>query len=389
MQAIDRVRPVLLLLLGLFLGSPVSAQVATLPAAPTVPERLSGLDSYIEQAVREWEIPGLAIAVVQDDRVVYARGFGERRLGSGAPVDEHTLFAIASTTKAMTVAGLGMLVSEDVLDWDDPVTRYLPEFQLEDPFVTRHVTIRDLLTHRTGVSRSDNVWIAAPFDRAEIVRRARYLPQSSEFRGGYGYNNIMYMVAGEVLAAAAGVPWATFIETRLFEPLGMERSTPRSAVVARRDNVSGSHVLSDGRVIAIDHRDYDALGPAGSVFSSAWEMAQWLRLQLNYGEFEGRRLLDSAAIAEMHEPQNGHVKRQRRSSDVPVHPLPRVRARLAYAGLPRPQDRPAHRRGELHADAGGHDTGGGDRGRGAGESELESTPDGPHVPRVRCPSGRP
>ncbi len=303
MHAIDRLRFIPLLALGLLLAGPVSAQVATLPGAPVAPERLAGLDSYIEEAVRDWEIPGLAIAVIQDDQVVYARGFGERRLGSGVPVDERTLFAIASTTKAMTVAGLGMLVSEDVLDWDDPVSEYLPGFQLEDPFVTRHITVRDLLTHRTGVSRSDNLWIAAPFDRPEILRRARYLPQSDEFRDGYGYNNIMYMVAGEVLAAAAGVPWATFIETRLFEPLGMERSSPRSAVVAGRDNVAASHVQSEGRVIAIDHRDYDALGPAGSVFSSAWEMAQWLRLQLNYGEYEGRRLLDSAAIAEMHEPQ--------------------------------------------------------------------------------------
>lgn len=276
-----------------------------LPAAPATAQtaELAGLDSYIQAAVEDWEIPGLAIAVVKDDSVIFARGYGEREFGTGQPVDEHTLFAIASTTKAMTVAGLGMLVDEGVIDWDDRVIDHLPWFQLEDEYVTRHATIRDLLTHRTGVSRDDQVWIAAPLNRDEIVRRARYLPQQNQFREAYRYNNIMYMTAGEVLAAAADMEWEEFVEERLFEPLDMDRSTPRSTVVDTRSNVTSSHVRRDGRTLVADRRNYDALGPAGSVFSSARDMAQWVRMHLNGGTYEGQRLLEEESIREMHSPQ--------------------------------------------------------------------------------------
>lgn len=297
-----RIRAAALLLVALLaVAAPLRAQVAV-AEAPPVPE-LAGLDAYIDEAMRDWAIPGLAIAIIRNDSVIFAGGYGERALGSGEPVDEHTLFAIASTTKAFTVGLLGTLVDADRLDWDDPVRAHLPGFELEDPYVTRSITVRDLLTHRTGVSRSDNVWIAAPLDRAEILRRARFLSQADGFREGYGYNNIMYMAAGEVAAAAAGVPWEELLETRLFGPLGMTRSTPRSAVVAARENVAASHVWSGGRVVPVPHRNYDALGPAGSVFSSAWEMAQWVRLHLNDGTYDGRRILDSATVAEMHAPQ--------------------------------------------------------------------------------------
>jgi len=265
--------------------------------------RLSELDSYIEDARRAWGIPGLAIAVVKDDSVIFARGYGERVVGSGEPVDEHTLFAIASTSKAFTAAALGLLVDEGKLRWDDPVRRHLPDFELADPYVTRHVTIRDLLTHRVGVARKDNLWIPGRFDRRELVRRVRFLDQVRGFREGYGYNNLMYVVAGEVAAAAAGMSWDSLVETRLFAPLGMARTTSRDSVVATRENVSGSHIRSGDRVIAVDRRNYDALGPAGSIYSSAWEMAQWLRLHLNKGVYQGQRLLKESTIEEMHSPQ--------------------------------------------------------------------------------------
>lgn len=263
----------------------------------------AGLDTYIEDARRAWGIPGLAIAVVRNDSVIFARGYGEREAGSGAAVDEHTLFAIASTSKAFTVAALGILVDEGVLRWDDPVRRHLPDFELGDPYVTRQVTIRDLLTHRVGVAREDNVWIAGPFERSELVRRTRHLAQVRGFREGYGYNNLMYVVAGEVAAAAAGVSWDEFVEARLFAPLGMRRTTSRHAVVQGRDNVSGVHTRSGNRPMAVERRDYDALGPAGSVYSSAWEMAQWVRLHLNRGSYGGKRLLKESTIEEMHSPQ--------------------------------------------------------------------------------------
>lgn len=264
---------------------------------------LAGLDKYIESAMEEWGVPGMAVAVVKDDEVIFARGFGVQELGGEEPVDEHTLFAIASTTKAFTVAALGMLVDEGKLDWDDPVREHLPEFELSDPYVTREVTVRDLLTHRIGLASHDNVWIAAPIDRDEIVRRARYLPMVHGFRNEYDYNNIMYIVAGEVVEAVSGVSWDDFLEDRIFEPLGMARSTTRDDVVDTRENVSSSHTDVDGVLTPLYLRDYDELGGAGAMFSSAHDMAQWIRLHLGGGMFEGKRLIARSTIEEMHEPQ--------------------------------------------------------------------------------------
>lgn len=263
---------------------------------------LAGLDEWIREGVRQWEVPGLAVAVVRNDSVVFARGYGVRELGGRDAVDEHTLFAIASTTKALTVAALGMLVDEDRLDWDDDVARHMPRFVLQDPFITRELTVRDLLTHRAGLSRSDNLWIAAPFDRAEILRRARHLPASS-FRAGYGYNNIMFIAAGELVEAVSGVSWDEFLARRLFAPLGMTRSTTRTAEAEARPNVASSHTRSDGSVIVMARRNYDNIGGAGAAWSSAYDMAQWVRLLLNEGEYEGQRLLRPETVRTMLAPQ--------------------------------------------------------------------------------------
>ncbi|MBA4157973.1 MAG: serine hydrolase [Gemmatimonadetes bacterium] len=277
--------------------------VAAVRAAPAQPAPLQGLDGYIEAAMRDWGVPGLAIAVVRDDSVIFARGYGVRELGGAESVDENTLFAIASTTKAMTAAALGTLVDEGRLGWDDPVSRWLPEFQLLDPTISRDLTVRDLLTHRSGVERADLLWVAAPFDRGEVLRRTRHVSSSAPFRAGYGYQNLMYIAAGEVAGAAAGSTWDDVVEQRLFRPLGMTRSTSRSAVAETRDNVATPHTRVDGRVTPAALRNYDNIGGAGAVFSSALEMAQWIRLHLNGGTYGGQRLIGEATVSEMHTPQ--------------------------------------------------------------------------------------
>ncbi|MBR9990662.1 MAG: serine hydrolase [Gemmatimonadetes bacterium] len=264
---------------------------------------LAGLDDYITGALPQWEVPGLAIAVIRNDSLIYARGFGVRELGGSGAVDEHTMFAIASTTKAMTVAALGMLVDEEQISWDDRVSDHLPAYQLADPFIAHELTIRDLLTHRSGISRSDNLWIAGPFDRTEVLRRARYLPASSGFRSEYGYHNVMYIAAGELVGAVSGLGWDDFLQQRLFHPLDMSRTTTRATVVETRDNVSSSHTMVDGRVQVVERRNYDNIGGAGAVFSSVRDLAQWLRLQLNDGTYEGIRLISPAVMREMHMPQ--------------------------------------------------------------------------------------
>jgi CubicO group peptidase (beta-lactamase class C family) len=179
------------------------------------------LDAYTAKAVRDWNVPGLAIAVVKDGRVAFAKGYGVRELGKPAPVDTQTRFAIGSTTKAMTAAALAMLVDEGKLRWDDPVTKYLPGFQTGDPYVTREITVRDLLTHRAGLGNADFLWYESDIPAAEVRRRVRMLRPAYSLRSSFIYQNVMYAVAGQVVAAASGMPWATFVRTRIFGPLGM------------------------------------------------------------------------------------------------------------------------------------------------------------------------
>ena len=169
-------------LLRTLTGVALALTLAVPHAARAQQGALEGLDAYVEKAMKDWAVPGLALVVVKGDSVIYAKGYGVADLATGAPVDENTLFAIASTSKAFTAAALGMLVDDGKVSWDDRVIDRLPGFGLSDPFVTAHVTVRDLLTHRIGVAREDNLWLIAKFQRDEIVRRARYLAQVDEFR---------------------------------------------------------------------------------------------------------------------------------------------------------------------------------------------------------------
>jgi CubicO group peptidase (beta-lactamase class C family) len=292
MKRLDRT--LRLLALVLLLGPALQAEAQLRPAE---------LDAYVEAAMRDWSVPGLALAVVVGDSVVHARGYGVTQLGGTEAVDIHTLFAIASTTKAFTTAALGILVDEGKLGWDDPVTDHLPDFALADPYVSRELTVRDLLTHRVGAARLDNLWIASPFDRDEILRRARHLPQTESFRRSYGYNNILYIVAGELAGRVAGTSWDDLLETRIFRPLDMTRTTSRTAVVDARGNMAHPHTWVEGRVQPIVRRDYDAIGGAGAIWSSAHDMAQWVRMHLGRGARGDTRILSEARIQEMATPE--------------------------------------------------------------------------------------
>ncbi len=278
-------------------------------AAPTAAQTspLQGLDQYIQQAMAVWEVPGLAVAVVKDDRVVLAKGYGVHEMGAAnpVPVTEHTLFGIGSTTKAMTAAALGMLVDEGRIRWDDPVAKHLPDFALYDPWVTEQATIRDLLAHRVGIGRmiGNRIQYMTREPRSELIYRMRYLPPERPFRSGHVYQNVMYMTAGEIIPAVTGVSWDDFVRNQIFHPLGM-RSTNTSIHQFRpHDPVASPHNVADGELVVIPPRDCDNIGPAGSVNSSAAEMAQWMRLQLGGGVYEGRRLLSQEVMQEMHRAQ--------------------------------------------------------------------------------------
>lgn len=265
--------------------------------------RARDLDAYAARAAREWRAPGLAIAVVKDGRVVFAKGYGVRELGGAAPVDTQTLFAIGSTTKAMTAMALAMLVDEGKVAWDDPVAKYLPDFQLYDPYVTRELTVRDLLTHRAGLPNADYLWYGVDNPSDEILRRMRLVRPAYSLRSGFIYQNVMYAVAGRVVAAASGMPWADFLRTRIFTPLGMTRTVASLAEASRALNVAAPHYLLDDTVRVISNAAVDAVAPAGAVWSSVADMAKWMRFVLDSGRVDGRVLVKPATFAEVVHPQ--------------------------------------------------------------------------------------
>jgi CubicO group peptidase (beta-lactamase class C family) len=285
-------------LLLLFLYQPCSLSGQT-----PLPETF---DDFILSGMEQWDIPGMAIAIVKDDSVVFAQGYGVRKLGEEALVDEHTLFGIASVSKNMTAASLALLVDEGVISWDDRVRDHIPWFELEDPWVSGEVRIRDLLIHRVGVGRmlGNRLQFMTNEPRDEIINRMRYHEFEEPFRSGYVYNNVMYMVAGEIVAAVTGMSWDEFMAERFFTPLGMERSNTSIHDIADDENAAWPHQYIKGEVQTIPRRSWDNAAPAGGVNSSVYEVAQWLRMQLGTpGSYEGTRLISAQSMREMHRPQ--------------------------------------------------------------------------------------
>jgi CubicO group peptidase (beta-lactamase class C family) len=278
-----------------------------LAAAPSVVAQTApppGLDAYVERAMRAWHVPGVAIAIVVNDSVVLAKGYGVRELGKPDPVDAHTLFAIGSNTKLFTATAIGMMVDAGRMAWDEHATTYLPGFQLYDPWVTREITIRDLLSHRSGLGRrGDNLWYGSPYDRDEVLRRIRYLRPNTSFRSAYGYQNIMFLAAGQALAAAAGMRWDDVIAQRIFAPLGMRESNTSVEALRGERDVATPHLILPTGVRAVPWRNIDNVAPAGSINSSVSDMAQWLRLLLGNGTYAGRQLVRAPTLAEIESPQ--------------------------------------------------------------------------------------
>jgi len=292
--------PLFPFLLGLIL-------LVSAPALQAQDAPLQGLDDFVEAGMAEWGIPGLAIAVVHDDEVVFARGYGVHRKGEDVPVDEHSLFGVASVSKAFTAAALGMLVDEGRLHWDDPVTDHLPDFRLYDPYVSQTVTVRDLLAHRVGVGRMTGNrlrWLPHR-DRSELTYRIRHLGPEQTFRNGYVYSNVMYMVAGEVVEAVSGMTWDEFVAERIFEPLGMEQSNTSVTQIQDGANAAWPHQEIEGEVVPIPRRNFDAVGPSASINTSVAEITAWMRTHLGTpGEVDGIRLFSEDVAREMHRAQN-------------------------------------------------------------------------------------
>ena len=262
------------------------------------------IDDYAAQVLKTFAVPGLSVGIVKDGKLVFAKGYGIRKLGESATVDENTLFPIGSNTKAFTSALLASLVDAGKLSWDDPVYQRLPGFQMYDPYVSHEMSIRDLLTHRSGMGLGEGdllFWPTTTYTRDEIIYRLRFMKPASSFRSRFAYDNLMYIAAGQIIPAVTGATWESYLRTKVLDPLGMKSTTLSAAEFKASANHAYPHQRLDGVLRAIDFISLDNAAPAGAINSSVFEMANWLQLQLNRGAFPGGagRLFSEAQSKEM------------------------------------------------------------------------------------------
>ncbi len=283
--------------------------VAALPASPILrqsePDSTSraDLDAFIASVMEEWKVPGLAIAVVRDGEVILSKGYGLRDVDEQLPVTPRTLFAIGSVTKSFTVTVLGMLQDDGLLDWDEPVRWYLPDFKVYDEVVSERMTPRDLVTHRSGLPRHDLMWYGSAMSRRELYDRLQYLEPSRDFRAAFQYQNLMYMTAGYLAGQLSGQSWEELVEERVFRPLGMTRSNFSVTESQMGDDFAYPYTVVGEDVRQIDFRNLDEIGPAGSINSNVDEMARYVQFHIDEGRYGEERLLSEANAVAMQTPQ--------------------------------------------------------------------------------------
>ncbi len=277
-----------------------------LTAQPTAKQ----LDAYFTEAHQDWDIPGMAIGIIKDGEVILAKGYGVLEVGKEEPVDANTLFAIASNTKAFISASLALLVDRGAISWDDTVVDHLPYFRMYDDFVTQHTTIRDLLCHRAGLGTfsGDVIWYKSNYPGEELVKRVAELPAAYDFRAGYGYSNLMFITAGEVIKAVTGQPWDAFVKEHFFGPLKMDRTITSTDELEKMSNVATPHKHKRmyGKNEPIEWVNWDNMGAAGGIISSVNDMLNWVQLQIDQGRWEGEPLISADRQIDYWTPHNSY-----------------------------------------------------------------------------------
>jgi CubicO group peptidase (beta-lactamase class C family) len=268
----------------------------------------SSIDSLVKEVLKTFDVPGISVGIVKDGKLIHAKGYGVRSLKNNMPVDENTLFGIASNSKAFTSAAIAMLIDEGKMKWDDKVRDYIPEFKMYDSYVTDAFTVRDLLTHRSGLGLGSGDLMFFPdggnFTRAEMIHNLRYLKPVSEFRTKYDYDNNLYIVAGEVIAKVSGLSWEEFIEQRIMKPIGFATSKASYNRLPTGANVIDAHAPADGKVVMIPHDWNPVANAAGGIMSNITDLSKWLILQMEDGKYgEGKKLFSKAMHDEMWSPQ--------------------------------------------------------------------------------------
>lgn len=273
---------------------------AVLCLAADLSRQLDGFDAAAEKALQRQNVPGAAVGIIQDGKVVFARGYGFRDLKSRSAVTPKTIFATGSVTKSFTAAVLATLVDQGKLDWDKPVRDYLPWFRLYDPVATELATVRDMLSHRTGLPRHDFIRYSTYLPREELVRRVRYFEPNHTFREAYQYNNLMYITAGYLAGVLAGSTWEELVAQRIFQPLGMTRSNTSTIDTQRMDDFARPHLPSDSGPREVPFYVYQKFGagPNGAVNSSIEDLLKYLQMYID----DGRPVLSRTQVQELFKP---------------------------------------------------------------------------------------
>ncbi len=290
------------LLLLLFVFSPVFAQKKKAKAIAPV-DTLKELDVFVDKMLTEWAVPGTALCIVKNGKLLYAKGYGVKDIKTKTPVTANTLFGIASCSKSFTAACLAILADEGKLDWNKPVKEYMPDFQLNDEYATRTITARDLVSHRSGLPRHDYVWVAAPLNRKEMFDRLKYLPLNKPIYAQYQYNNLMYMAAGVLIERLSGKTWEEYVREKILDPIGMKTTVLTYPEMLKNTDYALSYddEKNPEKEAGFDS-NVDGIGPAGAVKANVTEMANWLLLQLNNGKAGDKVIVSEKNLKENHTP---------------------------------------------------------------------------------------
>lgn len=283
---------------------------------------LKKLDEYFRKMVEDWEVPSMAVGLVKDGQLIFNKAYGTKEAGKEASPNGQTLYAIASNSKAFTSAIIAMLVQEGHLRWDDKVQDHLPYFEIYDPYLSKQVTVRDLLCHRVGLGTfsGDVIWYQSDFSSEEIIRRIKHLPQAYPFRSGYGYSNLMYITAGELIRKITGKSYSENVQERIFDPLGMTRSIIGPARLHEMGNFATPHHLRENRTSEpIEWVDWTEIAATGGIISCVEDMAKWMIFNLNHGIWNGDTLLTRSSRNILWTPHNNYMVDHTSKNDLNTH----------------------------------------------------------------------
>jgi CubicO group peptidase (beta-lactamase class C family) len=265
-------------------------------------EKINALDSHIQKGIELWNPPGLAVTVVKDGEIIFKKGYGVTTLGTDKKVDENTLFGCMSTTKAFVAAGLAMLVDDGKLSWDDKAVKYLPDFKIKDPYITNEITIKDLLTHRTGVGNTDILWGTFKLKSDKILSSMSDVDKVYSLRSSFIYQNVMYLAAGKIIEVVSGQTWGEFLKNRIYTPLGMTDTYPLLSMIETKENKADAHNYIDGEIQKIEQLSADEIGPAGSMWSTINDIGKWVQFLLNEGKVGNETLISKTNFDELFKP---------------------------------------------------------------------------------------